>query len=150
MVETTTTKKTALKILSALGTSEESTKVASTIGTAPRKAGPTEQQPLARSEVAERCGDPHGGGSDHRARAAPPAPARRGPPAGSSLREHEETQDDEQDDLGDEGEPFVEGDELLAVAGGRAAYGEPDQVDGEEAAAAHHVGGAERHRRHRQ
>jgi hypothetical protein len=36
MTETTTTKKTALKIVFALSTCEESTKVASTIGTAPR------------------------------------------------------------------------------------------------------------------
>ena len=36
IVETTTTKKTALKIVFECGTSEESTNVASTIGTAPR------------------------------------------------------------------------------------------------------------------
>ena len=65
------------------------------------------------------------------------------------MREYKEAQDDEQDDLGDKGEPFVEGDELLAITGGRAAYGKPDEVDGEEAATAHDIGGTERNRRHR-
>ena len=37
------------------------------------------------------------------------------------MREYKESQDDEEDDLGDKGETFVEGDELLAITRGRAA-----------------------------
>ena len=66
------------------------------------------------------------------------------------MREHEESEDDEQDDLGDKGEPFVESNKLLAIAGGCATDGKPDELDGEEATAPHDIGGTKRNRGHRQ
>ena len=62
------------------------------------------------------------------------------------AREDEQAEHDEDRDLREEGEALVEGDELAAVARRRAADGEPDEVDREEAAAADHVRGAERER----
>ena len=61
--------------------------------------------------------------------------------------EDEQAEHDEERDLRGEREPFVERDELAPVAGRRAADGEPDEVDGEEAATAEHVRRAERDRR---
>ena len=61
--------------------------------------------------------------------------------------EDEQAEHDEERDLRGEREPFVERDELPPVAGRRAADGEPDEVDGEEAAAAEHVRRAEGDRR---
>ena len=63
IVETTTTKKTALKIVSLCGTSEESTNVASTIGTAPRRPA---QPSSSRSRCVKRDSSgrgPDGGGA---------------------------------------------------------------------------------------
>ena len=104
--------------------------------------GPPEQGALAIGEGAERRRGPHGCGSDQEHQQQ-----RQGQTGQSDvrqvLREHEQAEHDEERDLRQEREPFVEGDELASVAGRRAADGEADEVDGEEAAAADHVRGAE-------
>ena len=66
---------------------------------------------------------------------------------GEFRREDEQAEHDEERHLGEEGEPLVKGDELAPVARRRAADGEPDEVDGKEAAAAEHVRRPERERR---
>ena len=59
------------------------------------------------------------------------------------AREDEQAEHDEDRDLREESEPFVEGDELAPVARRRAPDRETDEVDGEKAAAPDHVRGAE-------
>ena len=59
------------------------------------------------------------------------------------VREDEQPEHDEERDLREEREPFVERDELAPVRRRRAADGEADEVDGEEAAAAEDVRRAE-------
>jgi hypothetical protein len=106
------------------------------------QAGPAEQQPLGRGELVERGRQPHGRRPDQHGE------QRREPQTGKGdLRQvagkHQQAEDHEHRDLGEERQPLVEGDELAAVPGRGAADGETDQVDGEEAAAADHVGDAE-------
>ena len=149
IAETTTTKKTALKIVSFSGTSEERTNVASTIGTAPRRpAQPSRSRSrLVKSWKAVDAQTDAG-------RATSISSSASASPASGHVRqvrgEDEQAEDDEERDLGGEREPLVEGDEVAAVAGRRAADREADQVDREEAAAADHVGDAERERRRRE
>ena len=153
VTDTTTTKKTALKIVFEWVTSEESTNVASTIGTAPRSpAQPSSARSLfvnlLKSVEAQTAA---GRDQEHQHERQREARERH---VAQLAREDQQPEDDEDRDLREEGEPFVEGDELASVARRRAADREPDEVDREEAAAADHVGGAEReraggHRRHR-
>ena len=60
------------------------------------------------------------------------------------MREHEQPEHDEEGDLGDEGDSFVEGDEVAPVARRRAPDSQADEIDGEEAAAADHLRRAKR------
>ena len=106
IAETTTTKKTALKIVFAVSTSDESTNVARTIGTAPRSpAQPSSSR--SRGEVVERGRHPDRDqvGQEHEQQ------RRREPRAGDVgqlAREHEQAEHDEERDLGEERQPFVE------------------------------------------
>ena len=149
IAETTTTKKTALKIVFAVSTSDESTNVASTIGTAPRRpAHPSRSR--SRAVKSLNAVDTHTatGRMTSMSSSARASPERRD--VGELAREDEQAEDDEQRHLGEEREALVEADELAAVARRRAADCEPDEVDGEEAAPTDDVGGAERDRRRRE
>ena len=141
-------KKTALKTVFAFGTSSAlSTKVARTIGTAPRSPAQPEQRLVAVCEVGRETQStptPPPGlitSISSNVRAIPGTAT-----SGQIAREDEQAEDDEERHLRKEGEAFVEGNELPAVTRRRAAYGEADEVDREEAAAADHVCGAERER----
>ena len=126
-----------------MSTSDESTNVARTIGTAPRRpAHPSRSCSRALKSlnaVDRKTATGRISNTSSRARASPEAAT-----SGSWLREDEEPEDDEHRDLGEERKPFVEADELPAIARRRAADREADEVHGQEAAAPHDVGGAER------
>ena len=108
--------------------------------------GPAEEGALPVVEVAEGGRDHDRGGADHEdeeEREHEP-----GHHHGRQVaREDEQAEDDEHRHLREEGEVLVEVDELAAVARRRAADGEPDEVDGEEAAAPEDVGDPEGKRR---
>ena len=145
ITDTTTTKKTALKIVFEWVTSEESTNVASTIGTAPRRPA---QPRSSRSLFVKLLNAVEAHTAAGRIRSIEHEGQRQSGQrhVRQVVGEDEQAEHDEERDLREEGEALVEGDELPAVARRRAADGEPDQVDREEAAAADHVGGAERER----
>ena len=146
IAETTTTKKTALKIVFACGDLGREHEGREHDRDRSAQPGPAEQQPFTRGEVAERRGDPDRGGPDRGARAASASASPATATSGELAREHEQAEDDEQRDLRDERDALVERDELPPVARRRAADREPDEVHGEESAPADHVGGAERQR----
>ena len=143
IADTTTTKKTALKMVFAVSTSRREHERGEDDRNGAAQAGPAEQELLARVEVVE-CGrqeDRDGPDQQHEQQ-------RKREPRGRDVRklagEDEQAEHDEHRDLGEEREALVEADELPAVARRRAADREADEVHGEEAAAAEDVGGAER------
>ena len=107
--------------------------------------GPAQQRPLAGVEAAPGRRDPdcHRPDQEHeQCRERQP-----GESDGTEIAgEDEQPEHDEHHHLRDEGEPFVELDQIPAEPRRGAAHGEPDQVDGQEAAAAAHVGDPERER----
>ena len=132
--DTSTTKKTALKIVSPCATPAESTNVPRTMGL-PRAAPPNPgtsfaavkllnavdaQTATGRTTNNEEQGEDESG--DHHGREV--------------AREDEQAEHDEHRHLGQEGKALVEAHELTAVPRGRAADGEADEIDREEAAAA--------------
>ena len=142
--ETTTTKKTALKIVSRAETCDESTKVPRTIGTAPRRPA---QPSSARSRLVKSLNaveaQTAAGRTTKVSAAATRSPAA---PRPAGRWEDEQPEHDEHRHLGHERQPLVERDQLPAIARRRAPDGEADQVDGQEPAAAEHVRGSERDR----
>ena len=117
----------------------------STIGTAPRRpAQPSSARSRAR-EVAQRRRDPDGGGTDHeheqRGEREPGSAT-----AGRSLGNTSRPSTTNIVTCARNASPSWNATSWRAVARRRAADGEPDEVDGEEAAAADHVGDAERER----
>src|SRR5581483_12091027 len=109
----------------------------------PAEPCPAEQRALTVCESAEGCREPDGDGSrgkdqDGREREPLERDGRK------LVREDEQAEHDEQRHLRDERKAFVERDELATVARRRAAHSEPDEVDGEEAAAVESVRGTER------
>ena len=106
-VETTTTKNTVLKIVLSPAIPAESAKVASTIGTAPRRPA-QERKSCSRQREAKRSQrDDHGQRPGHEDEHG--CERERGPGDGAELaREDEQAEHDEENDLGEEGEAFVE------------------------------------------
>ncbi len=100
---------------------------------------PAEKGALAVREGTERRRQHDGDGADHE-REQESGDETGHHHRGQIAREDEQAEDDEHRHLGEEGEVLVEVHELAAVAGRRAADRQPDEVDGEEAAAAEHVG----------
>ena len=146
--ETMTTKKTALKIVSLCAHVRREREGREHDRHGAAQARPAEEQRargcVKRLNAVEAQ---TAAGRATRIRSEREREARSSATSGSWLREDEQAEHDEEHDLGDEREALVEGDELAPVARRRAADREADEVDGEEAAAADHVGGAERERR---
>ena len=132
MAETTTTKKTALKIVLAFETSDRARTSRARSGQPPEPC-PPEEQPLSGGEVVERGRHPHRGGPNEEYEEQ-----RESQPRGRNIREltweNEQAEHDEQRDLREERKSFVEADELPAISRRRAADGETHEVYGEEAA----------------
>ncbi len=140
-VEATTTKKTALKIRSALAILAESANVAKTMGAAPRNPA----QPIrirSRGETAQRGGEPHGQRPDDRDEQCSQSECWTSNGA-QLVRENEQTKDNEESHLGQERQPLVKCHDLVPEPRRGAPDGEANQVDGNEAAAADKVGRAE-------
>jgi hypothetical protein len=106
------------------------------------KARPAEQRALAVREVEHERRGPHCDGPDHEHEEQGECEARERHRR-ELVREDEQAEHDEEPDLSDESETFVEPDELAAVARRRAPDGEAHEVHGQEAAAPDHVGRAE-------
>ena len=152
-VELTTTKKTIAKSCSPLPTPATTGKVASQIGVAPRSPA---QPSIARSRrssgekaVATKAAKGRATriSTAERARLSPGDVAER-------AGEDEQTEQDEEADLGDPADPLVEGDDRAPGRDAGGAEGERGEVDGEEAGAVGDLGQAEgepgdRDRRHR-
>ena len=139
IAETTTTKKTALKIVSLVATSDERTNVASTIGAAPRSPAQPSRSVRDREGV-ERRRHPDGRADDEHSATRVRGRQR---DVRELAREHEQAEHDEQRDLREERDALVEADELPPVARRRAADREADEVHGEEAAAPDRVRSSE-------
>ncbi len=133
MAETTTTKKTALKIVFALRDLGREHERREHDRHSPPEPCPPEEQPLAGGEVVERGRHPDRGGPNEEYEEQ-----RECQPRGRDIREltweHEQAEHDEQRDLREERKSFVEADELPAISRRRAADGETHEVHGEEAA----------------